>query len=82
LLITCHNVTFWNFERSALIVQPGRNPQPQLDPAIRPLRLTGREMEDIVIFLGSLTGDNVKTLVRDAFAASIGDRHGTPKCFE
>ena len=44
------------------------------DPLIRPLELTDSEIRQIVAFLGSLTGDNVKTLVRDAFAAPIGDR--------
>jgi cytochrome c peroxidase len=48
---------------------------PLLDPLIRPLGLTKSEKEHIVAFLESLTGDNVDTLVLDAFAAPIGDRH-------
>jgi cytochrome c peroxidase len=51
---------------------------PLLDPLIRPLGLTGREMADIVAFLQTLTGENVEILVLDAFAAPIGDRHATP----
>lgn len=46
---------------------------PHLDETLVPLGLTNREMDDIVTFLESLTGDNVETLVRDAFAAPIGD---------
>ncbi len=43
------------------------------DPLIRPLGLSDAEMVDLVGFLESLTGDNVDTLVSDAFAAPIGD---------
>ena len=39
-----------------------------------PLGLTNAEIDNIVVFLESLTGDNVETLVRDAFAAPVGDR--------
>ena len=44
-----------------------------LDPRIRPLELSGREVADLVAFLESLTGDNVDVLVSDAFAAPVGD---------
>jgi cytochrome c peroxidase len=37
-----------------------------LDPLIRPLGLDERQIEDLVAFLESLTGDNVDELVRDA----------------
>ncbi len=45
-----------------------------LDPLISPLYLTEMEISDVVEFLKSLTGSNVKELVADAFAAPIGDR--------
>jgi len=44
-----------------------------LDPRIRPLELSDTEMDDMVAFLRSLTGDNVDEIVADAFAAPVGD---------
>ena len=44
-----------------------------LDPLIRPLDLSQPEIDDLVTFLRTLTGDNVETLVLDAFAAPVGD---------
>lgn len=44
-----------------------------LDPLIKPLNLTAKEIDDLVAFLESLTGDNVDELVSDAFAAPVGD---------
>jgi len=70
-----HNGVFGTLKEVLSFYNQGGIANPQLDPAIRPLGLTDSEMEDIVIFLESLTGDNVETLVRDAFAAPIGDRH-------
>ncbi|MCC7411820.1 MAG: SCO family protein [Gammaproteobacteria bacterium] len=45
-----------------------------LDPRIRALGLTAQEKDDLVAFLENLTGDNIDTLVADAFAAPVGDR--------
>lgn len=44
-----------------------------LDPRVRPLNLDETEQAALVAFLESLTGATVATLVRDAFAAPIGD---------
>ena len=44
-----------------------------LSPLIKPLDLSSLEIDQLVAFLRSLTGDNVDTLVADAFAAPIGD---------
>lgn len=46
-----------------------------LDPLIKPLNLSAVEVGDLVAFLNTLTGDNVATLVADAFAAPVGDMH-------
>jgi cytochrome c peroxidase len=51
----------------------GGVPNEGLDPAIHPLGLTEPEVDDLVAFLESLTGDNVAVLVNDAFAVPIGD---------
>jgi cytochrome c peroxidase len=44
-----------------------------LDPLIQPLSLTSTEIDDLVAFLVSLTGDNIDILVADAVAAPVGD---------
>jgi cytochrome c peroxidase len=46
-----------------------------LDPLIKPLHLSNTEIDELVAFLQSLTGDNVGALTHDAFSAPIGDRH-------
>ncbi|MGH8596864.1 MAG: cytochrome-c peroxidase, partial [Gammaproteobacteria bacterium] len=46
-----------------------------LDPLIKPLQLPHREIDDLVAFLRSLTGDNIEALARDASSQAIGDRH-------
>jgi cytochrome c peroxidase len=51
---------------------------PGLDPLITPLNLDATEIDQLVAFLQSLTGNNVDTLVSDAFAAPIGDTVVTP----
>jgi cytochrome c peroxidase len=70
-----HNGAFGSLKEVVEFYNGGGVSHPLLDPLIRPLELTDSEIMDIVAFLESLTGDNVKTLVRDAFAAPIGDRH-------
>jgi cytochrome c peroxidase len=52
----------------------GGEPSELLDPRIRKLDLTDPEREDLVAFLGSLTGSNVSALVADALAAPVGER--------
>lgn len=44
-----------------------------LDSLIRPLNLNQQESSDLVTFLKTLTGDNIDTLVSDAFAAPVGN---------
>jgi len=44
-----------------------------LDPLIQSLQLSVAEIDDLTAFLESLTGDNTKELVSDAYAAPIGD---------
>jgi cytochrome c peroxidase len=43
-----------------------------LDQLIKPLSLNDPEIDALVAFLESLTGDNIETLVSDAFAQSVG----------
>ena len=44
-----------------------------LDPLIKPLHLDTQEQNDLVSFLQTLTGSNTQALIKDAFAAPIGD---------
>lgn len=44
-----------------------------LDPLIKPLKLSPVEIEELTAFLEALTGDNVDELTSDAFAAPVGD---------
>ncbi|MFA7096198.1 MAG: cytochrome c peroxidase [Gammaproteobacteria bacterium] len=68
-----HNGAFGTLEQVVEFYNQGGHAHEQLDPLIRPLHLTREEMADLVAFLKSLTGDNVATLVADAFAAPVGD---------
>lgn len=51
----------------------GGVPHALLDGRIRPLALEAAEIDELVAFLESLTGDNVDTFVADAAAAPVGD---------
>ncbi len=44
-----------------------------LDPLIKPLSLSSKEIDNLTAFLESLTGDNTQKLIADAFAAPVGD---------
>jgi cytochrome c peroxidase len=69
-----HNGAFGTLKEVIEFYNRGGIPNPLIDPLIRPLGLTQNEMNHMAAFLESLTGDNVQVLVRDAFAAPIGDR--------
>ena len=51
----------------------GGIPNPNLEPGLRPLNLDDDEIDALVAFLLTLTGEDVGKLVSDAFAAPIGD---------
>lgn len=70
-----HHGIFPTLEEVVAFYDRGGIDNSLLDPLIRPLGLSLAEQADIVEFLKSLTGDNVEMLVRDAFAAPVGDRH-------
>jgi cytochrome c peroxidase len=70
-----HNGSLGTLTEVVEFYNNGGFPNPVLDPLIKPLGLSPLEVEHIVSFLDSLTGDNVSELVGDAFAAPIGDTH-------
>ncbi len=45
----------------------------QLDPLIKPLNLTPKELAALLAFLQTLTGDNVKQIVDEALREPIGN---------
>jgi cytochrome c peroxidase len=44
-----------------------------LDPLLKPLNLSKKEINELIAFLQSLTGSNVAELVADGFAATVGE---------
>ena len=46
---------------------------PLLDPLVRPLQLQEQEIDALLALLQALNGSNVPALLRDAFAAPVGD---------
>jgi cytochrome c peroxidase len=51
----------------------GGYPHENLDPLIKPLELNMEEMDSLVVFLNSLTGDNIRELVEDARSEPVGN---------
>jgi cytochrome c peroxidase len=51
----------------------GGVPHPGQDPLIVPLKLSPRDVEDLIAFLRSLTGDNLDRLVAEARAGDVGE---------
>ncbi len=68
-----HNGAFSTLQQVVEFYNRGGIANENLDPLIKPLNLTALETADLTAFLESLTGDNVKELVADAFAAPVGD---------
>ena len=68
-----HNGAFATLQEVVEFYNRGGIANENLDPLIKPLNLTEAEIADLTAFLESLTGDNIKELVADAFAAPIGD---------
>ncbi|MEQ1530821.1 MAG: cytochrome c peroxidase [Methylococcales bacterium] len=68
-----HNGRFSTLQQVVEFYNAGGVGNENLDPLLKPLQLTKAEMDDLSAFLLSLTGDNIKELVSDAFAAPIGD---------
>ena len=68
-----HDGSIDSLENVVEFYNAGGVPNPLLDPLIKPLGLNAQEKSDLVAFLRSLTGSNVKQLVSDAYAAPVGD---------
>ena len=68
-----HDGAFSTLREVVEFYNVGGVPNELLSPLIGPLDLTEQEIDQIVAFMHSLTGGNVRTLVADAFAAPIGE---------
>jgi len=68
-----HNGALGTLKEVVRFYNEGGIPNQGLDPLIQPLNLTNDEIDAIVAFLKSLTGDNTATLVADALATPAGD---------
>ncbi len=68
-----HDGSLGSLQEVVTFYNAGGVANPNLDPLIKPLGLTPTDIDDLVAFLMSLTGDNVDILVADAIAAPVGD---------
>ena len=68
-----HDGSIATLEEVVRFYNRGGIPNELLDPLIKPLNMSERELADLVAFLNTLTGDNVETIVGDATSAPIGD---------
>lgn len=70
-----HNGAFASLREVVEFYNRGGESNENLDRIIKPLGLSEGEIDALVEFLKSLTGDNVEILVLDAYAAPVGDAH-------
>ena len=68
-----HNGSLATLEAVVSFYNNGGGANENLSPLIRPLNLSDEEQADLVAFLKALTGNNVKELVSDGFAAPVGE---------
>lgn len=68
-----HDGSVTSLERVVRFYNAGGIPNPQLDPIIRPLKLSEQEIKQLVAFLQTLTGSNIEDVVADALATPIGN---------
>ncbi len=68
-----HDGSLTTLEQVVAFYNLGGFPNENQDSRIKPLNLSGEEKNALVVFLRSLTGSNVETLVAEALASKIGD---------
>ena len=68
-----HNGSFSTLEEVIEFYDRGGIKNELLSPLIRPLGLNSKEKQMLIDFLHTLNGDNIETLVSDAFAAPVGE---------
>lgn len=68
-----HDGSLRTLEDVVRFYDQGGHPNPGLDPLVQPLELEDNEVDALVAFLESLTGDNVDELRADARSVAIGN---------
>ncbi|MGH8473959.1 MAG: cytochrome-c peroxidase, partial [Gammaproteobacteria bacterium] len=68
-----HDGSFATLADVVVYYNRGGYAAPDRDPLIEPLGLSTREENDLLVFLESLTGDNVREIAADGLAAPVGD---------
>ena len=68
-----HNGSLSSLEEVIEFYNQGGVPHSLLSPLVRPLHLGEKEKQALITFLENLTGDNIDSLVRDAFTAPVGE---------
>jgi cytochrome c peroxidase len=68
-----HEGSFPTLRKVVEFYNRGAHRHDGLDPRLRPLGLAENEIDEIVGFLESLTGDNIDELIRDARSQAIGN---------
>ena len=68
-----HNGSLATLEAVVHFYNQGGIANENRSPLLKPLNLSESELADLVSFLKALTGNNVKELVSDGFAAPVGD---------
>ncbi|MEI6544253.1 MAG: photosynthetic protein synthase I, partial [Methylococcales bacterium] len=68
-----HNGSLATLEAVVRFYNQGGIANENRSPLLKPLNLSDSELADLVSFLKALTGNNVKDLVSDGFAAPVGD---------
>jgi cytochrome c peroxidase len=68
-----HNGRFATLQQVVEFYNQGGVKNENLDPLLKPLNLSTKEINELIAFLQSLTGSNVAELVADGFAAKVGE---------
>ncbi len=68
-----HNGSLATLEQVIRFYNQGGIRNETLDNLIKPLHLTEREINQLVAFLNTLTGNNIQQLISDAYAVKVGD---------
>jgi cytochrome c peroxidase len=68
-----HDGSFATLLDVVMFYDRGAHPHEGLDPALAPLGLAGRDKDDLVAFLESLTGSGLDGLIRDTRSEPVGN---------
>jgi cytochrome c peroxidase len=68
-----HDGSFSTLREVIEFYRQGGHPHEGIDPLILPLDISDQEIDDLLAFLKSLTGDNVQELISDARSQEVGN---------